>query len=125
MADIGVGRALVKAHHEQIGRVLMNVLTNAVQALEENEYGVIATTLYETETMYCITVEDNGKGIDEEVEAKLFAPNFTTKKKGSGLGLSICRNILEDYGGTINYCQSSLGGARFIICLPKSNENEG
>ena len=123
-ATIEVESAPIKAHHEQISRVLMNVLINAVQALEESERGIISATLRESDTHYCITIEDNGKGIDAEMEAKLFMPNFTTKKSGSGLGLSICRNILEDYGGSISYSRSSLGGACFTMCLPKIMNNE-
>jgi nitrogen fixation/metabolism regulation signal transduction histidine kinase len=121
MAVFKVDVAPVSVHHEQISRVFMNVLTNAVQALGENEHSIISTTLWETDTHYCITIEDNGPGIDAELEAKLFIPNFTTKKSGSGLGLSICRSILESYGGSISYSRSPLGGACFTICLPKMN----
>ena len=124
-ARIEVESAPIKAHHEQISRVLMNVLINAVQALEESERGIISATLREGDAHYCITIEDNGKGIDAEMETKLFAPNFTTKKSGSGLGLSICRNILEDYGGSISYSRSPLGGACFTMCLPKIANSAG
>ncbi|MCL2097181.1 MAG: ATP-binding protein [Bacteroidales bacterium] len=118
-ADFEVVEAPISAHHEQITRVLMNVLTNAVEALEEKEEGIVVATLRESESHYCISIEDNGRGIDAEMEAQLFTPNFTSKKSGNGLGLSICRNILEDYGGSISYSRSSLGGACFTICLPK------
>jgi signal transduction histidine kinase len=115
-----VSPANVKVHHEQIGRVLMNILTNAVQALEENkENGQIIMTLYEHDNRYCISVEDNGHGISEEMSSNLFIPNFTTKRSGSGLGLPICRNIIESHGGSIHYSTSSIGGACFMICLPK------
>ncbi|MDR0296075.1 MAG: GHKL domain-containing protein [Prevotellaceae bacterium] len=124
-ATIEVEEALIKAHPEQINRVLMNVLINAVQALEESEHGVISATLRESDTHYRITIEDNGQGIDAEMEAKLFTPNFTTKKSGSGLGLSVCYNILKDYGGSISYSRSSLGGACFTLYLPKIMKDEG
>jgi signal transduction histidine kinase len=114
-----VSPANVKVHHEQISRVFMNILTNAVQATDEKENGMINMTLYEQGLYYCVAIEDNGSGVDKEAEAKLFTLSFTTKRSGSGLGLPICRNIIESYGGTINYRPSSIGGACFTLCIPK------
>jgi len=119
LAAFETEEAPVSAHQEEINRVLMNVLTNAVEALKEHKNGIISTKLWEVDALYYITIEDNGPGIDAEMESKLFTPNFTTKKSGCGLGLSICRSILESYGGSISYSRSSLGGACFTICLPK------
>jgi nitrogen fixation/metabolism regulation signal transduction histidine kinase len=116
----GVAPAHVKIRHEQLNRVFMNVLTNAVQAINGKENGQIAMTLYEQNDLYYVCIEDNGCGISKEEQEKLFTPNFTTKSCGSGLGLFICRNIIENCDGSINYSPSALGGACFTICLPKA-----
>ncbi|MCM1198721.1 MAG: ATP-binding protein, partial [Clostridium sp.] len=69
---------------------------------------------------YDVVVEDNGPGVKEENQDKLFTPNFTTKSSGTGLGLAICRNIIEKCDGEITYRRSFvLGGASFIVTLPK------
>ncbi len=111
----------IKAHHNRINRVLTNILTNAVQALKNKEDGEIVMNLQTTGKFHCITIEDNGAGVDKAIEPHLFTPNFTTKKSGSGLGLAICRNIVESYGGTITYSHSGMGGACFTICIPKAS----
>ena len=70
---------------------------------------------------YEIVFEDNGPGVPEENMSKLFTPKFTTKSSGSGLGLSICKSILERCGAAIAYSRSfKLGGACFTIRYPKS-----
>ena len=76
---------------------------------------------------YDIVVDDNGDGVKDENQSKLFTPNFTTKSGGTGLGLAICRNIIEKCEGTISYSKSfSLGGASFTVSLPKmKNTDQG
>ena len=69
---------------------------------------------------FFIEINDNGKGVDEQIRNKIFTPFFTTKPagEGTGLGLNIIQKIIGKYGGTIN-CRSSDGqGASFIISLP-------
>ena len=64
--------------------------------------------------------EDDGPGVSDEDIPKLFTPKFTTKSGGSGLGLAMCRSVLDTCGATISYQRSfSLGGACFTICYPK------
>jgi signal transduction histidine kinase len=112
--------ANVKIRPEQLNRVFMNILTNAIQAIDKKENGQIIMTLYEQGDQYYVAVEDNGCGISKEEQVKLFTPNFTTKSGGSGLGLFICHNIMENYDGGIYYSPSTLGGACFTIYLPKA-----
>ena len=67
--------------------------------------------------------EDNGPGVSEENQGKLFTPNFTTKSGGTGLGLAICRNIVEKCNGEILYRKSyNLYGACFTVRLPKKKD---
>ena len=71
---------------------------------------------------YDIVFDDNGPGVKDENLDKLFTPNFTTKSSGTGLGLAICRNIIEKCEGEIRYQRSFvLGGASFIVTIPKRN----
>lgn len=114
-----VDRAVVLTRKEQITRTFVNLITNAIQAVETKERGVIHITLKMTPGRYRIDVEDNGSGVSEENLKKLFSPNFTTKTKGSGLGLAICKSIVTQSHGDIYYTQSKeLGGADFTVELP-------
>ena len=118
--------AQVDARRSQLARVLVNLITNAIQAIDNSgtQDGRIRISLSpavaEGGDCWRIDVEDNGPGVSEEDLPKLFTPNFTTKKTGTGLGLAICRSIIEQSQGTITYSRSSLGGARFTIELPKA-----
>ena len=66
-----------------------------------------------------IVVQDNGKGIDAEHRHRLFEPLFTTKAKGTGLGLTICRQIAERHGGTIELQDHESPGAVFCVKIPR------
>ena len=130
---IGMEKAFVMAPRPQLIRVFVNLITNAIQAVEirqkeMSESGmepiagkvVIALRNSTTDGYYDIVVDDNGTGVKEENLDRLFTPNFTTKSGGTGLGLAICRNIIEKCDGEINYCKSfGLGGASFTVTLPK------
>ena len=130
---IGMEEALVMAPKPQLIRVLVNLITNAVQAIEimQNEMrengdepvaGNVLICLRNSsrDGYYDIAIDDNGPGVKGENVDKLFTPNFTTKTGGTGLGLAISRNIIEKCEGEIRYQKSfGLGGASFIISIPK------
>jgi len=63
-------------------------------------------------------VRDNGQGIPEAIRQKVFSPNFTTKSSGMGLGLAICRNIVQQAGGQIYFQTEELAGTTFFVELP-------
>jgi signal transduction histidine kinase len=65
-----------------------------------------------------VTVSDNGAGIPEQMNGKLFRPNFTTKSGGMGMGLAIVRKIIEDLGGSITYETQPGEGTTFYLRLP-------
>lgn len=111
------GDCMVQVRKGQIIRVLVNLVSNAIQALEESG-GYIRITLKEDAGYYIVAIDDNGPGVKDEDVNKLFKPNFTTKSSGTGLGLAICRNIIEQSGGKISYHRSELGGACFSFTLP-------
>ena len=118
------GSAWVDGRRSQLARVLVNLITNAIQAIDSTGTPggqiriSLTSTLLENAPAWRIDIDDNGPGVSEEDMAKLFTPNFTTKKTGTGLGLAICRSIIEQSQGTIGYSRSDLGGARFTITLP-------
>ncbi|MBR4775212.1 MAG: GHKL domain-containing protein [Bacteroidales bacterium] len=120
----GLSDAWVSAPRPQLMRVVVNLLTNAIQAMEGQEGEkrlVVAVRNAVEDGFYDIVVEDNGPGVAEDQQEQIFTPDFTTKSSGSGLGLAICRRIVEHCGGSISYSRSfTLGGACFTVKYPKA-----
>lgn len=110
--------AMIMAKKSQIGRAFVNLISNAIQAIEYKRDGLVRITVVKEDEFYRIDVEDNGNGVSEENRQRLFKPNFTTKTSGTGLGLAICKNIMDQSRGEIGYCKSELGGADFFVRLP-------
>jgi nitrogen fixation/metabolism regulation signal transduction histidine kinase len=130
---MGMPDAFVMAPKPQLIRVFVNLITNAIQAVEiqqketrekgdDTMTGKVLICLRNSikDGYYDIVVDDNGPGVNDDNLDKLFTPNFTTKSSGTGLGLAICRNIIEKCEGEISYQRSfALGGASFTVTLPK------
>ncbi|MDD4992764.1 MAG: ATP-binding protein [Paludibacter sp.] len=110
----------VYADPEQLVQVFNNLIKNAIQAIPDNREGEIEVKLNEDIDQIVILIIDNGVGIDNEVQDKLFVPNFTTKSTGMGLGLAIAKNIIEISGGTISFNSAVDEGTTFSITLPKA-----
>jgi len=101
---------------ELIQQVLINLIKNAIQALEERENKIIEVRAFQDDkNRVIIMVKDNGSGIDEEAQSKIFIPFFTTKKKGSGIGLSLSRQIMRQHKGSINVKSVVNEGTEFIL----------
>jgi nitrogen fixation/metabolism regulation signal transduction histidine kinase len=109
---------IIMADKDQILRVFNNLIKNAIQAAAEERHSNISIHIVRTEKNYLIRIRDNGTGISPEQRAKLFVPYFTTKNAGSGLGLALCRQIIESHRGTIELESTSDQGTEFIITLP-------
>lgn len=109
----------VRADKDQLLRVLNNLLRNAVQAVDTYPNSHIAIVVQQSATETRLAVSDNGPGIPEEVASKLFQPNFTTKSSGMGLGLAVCRNIVEQAGGSIAFTTALGVGTTFEVLLPR------
>ena len=107
------------ADPEQLVQVFNNLLKNAVQAIPDERPGDVLVKLQEIDGQISIEFTDNGIGIENDMQDKLFVPNFTTKSNGMGLGLAIARNIIELSGGTITYSSVLGEGTTFSISLPK------
>jgi signal transduction histidine kinase len=102
----------------QINQVLLNLLTNAAQAIADK--GTIVVKTWSDDTAAYISVQDSGKGIAPDNLKKIFDPFFTTKPvgEGTGLGLSICWQIVQQHGGRIRVASEVGKGTRFVIALP-------
>lgn len=109
----------------QIEQVLLNLVTNARDAMKEVGTGTVTvrTELAQGSRVW-FSVTDTGPGIPGDIQTRIFEPFFTTKEvgKGIGLGLSICHGIVEEHGGelTVDSPVADGRGARFTIVLPRS-----
>jgi signal transduction histidine kinase len=107
---------------EQIQKVIQNLIMNSIQAMTEGGKLAIQTTKQEDNLK--VTVKDTGVGIPKKDIAKLFTPLFTTKAKGIGLGLVVCKQLVEGHNGTITV-ESKVGeGSTFIVKLPIQAEKK-
>ncbi len=112
----------VECYPGLLNQVFMNLLANAVDALEEQSTPTIrvSTTISDAKRVV-IRIADNGKGISEEIRRRLFEPLFTTKPpgKGTGLGLSIAKQIVEEkHGGWLSVVSELGKGCEFVIEIP-------
>jgi two-component system, NtrC family, sensor kinase len=110
---------VVHAVGGQLEQVLINLITNAVHAVENGGH-VVVRALADSPSTVRLEVADSGPGISPADRARIFEPFFTTKLdgKGTGLGLPIVRNIVEQHRGEIVVTESDLGGAAFRVILP-------
>lgn len=109
---------LVAADKEKLMRVFNNLLKNAIQSIPKDRSGEICIDAQVVEDFSTIIIQDNGRGIDDEIQSRIFELHFTTKSTGSGFGLAICKNIVEACGGSI-WFETKIGeGTRFFIKLP-------
>lgn len=104
----------------QLQQVVVNLLTNARDAVCDQtiERRVITISATSTPESVEFQVDDLGKGFGELGAERLFEPFYTTKKKGMGIGLSICQSIIHEHGGKIDACSNESGGASFRVRLP-------
>jgi two-component system sensor kinase FixL len=102
----------------QIQQVLMNLIRNAMEAMEGCEVRELSVGSIVEDGAVLVSVADTGGGIAPEIEARLFQPFVTTKSAGMGIVLSVCRTIVEAHGGRIWVEQSAAGGSAFRFTLP-------
>lgn len=109
---------LVYADKLQILRVLNNLIKNATQAIDDERQGLIDVSIDYAEDKVFINVSDNGIGITEEVQTKIFSPYFTSKSSGTGIGLYMCKNIVMNAHGAIYFKSKEGEGTTFTVELP-------
>ncbi len=113
----------VMADSIQIQQVMVNLMRNAIEAMEDSPVKHLTISALPIPNGYAeIKIEDTGSGIAEEIQDKLFSAFSSTKTDGMGLGLSICRTIIESHGGEITAERGSNGGTIFRFTLPQVTE---
>ena len=101
----------------QLSQAVINLLHNAADAVSEVECPAITLSCRREQDRIVISVSDNGKGVPAQFTEDIFVPFFTTKPQGSGIGLSIVRQIALKHGGQVTVSQNSAGGATFTLSL--------
>ncbi len=120
----------MQADETQLQQVLMNLCLNARDAMPEGGALRVRTATSPPPEpsadgpaeWVCLTVEDEGQGMTEQVQAQIFEPFFSTKEKGTGLGLAVVRQIVEGFGGRVEVQSEPGRGSRFRVWLPPAPE---
>jgi signal transduction histidine kinase len=107
-------------------QVLINVLTNAIDSSPQSSEIYLRTYSQSVNSrkQAVIEFEDFGSGIDDSIREKVFEDFYTTKKEGTGLGLSVCKSILNDFGADISFVSEKNKGTKFFITIPFSIDGE-
>lgn len=114
---------LVFVDRIQVQQVLVNLIRNAIDAMIESPVRRLVVRTAGQDGFTRVTVEDTGGGISEAIRAQLFQPFVTSKQSGMGIGLSICRTIVEAHGGRIWFEPREAGGIAFHFTLPTGEES--
>jgi len=110
----------ITADSNMLYQAFLNILLNAMQSMPDG--GKIHVAISSNEKNVIIHFEDEGLGISEDILDKIWDPFFTTKEKGTGLGLGIVKNIVESHGGRVDINNRSVGGARVTVEIPVQQE---
>jgi PAS domain S-box-containing protein len=124
--NYGMAVPAIQGNNQQIEQVLINLISNACQALENKGQGVAVSTLYDDAAdQVCVIIKDEGRGIPPENLRHIMDPFFTTKRDegGTGLGLSISYNIVKDHGGSLQITSGPEPGATAVIRLPAKSKS--
>ena len=115
---------MIMSDRVQLQQVLMNLMLNAIEAMKETGGSLLVKSRLNEEGLFQVSVSDTGPGLPAMKEKQIFEPFFTTKPQGSGMGLAICRSIVESHGGRLWAVANSDRGACFNFTLPVANQCE-
>ena len=108
----------ITADYAQVEQLLINLIKNAIEALSVKKNGTIHLKAFYTENDTIIQVEDNGIGISSDIIEDIFVPFYTTKESGSGIGLSLSKQIMQNHNGTISVNSARDEGSEFTLKFP-------
>jgi signal transduction histidine kinase len=114
----------IHADRLQIQLVTLNLIKNAIEAMRSSPHGerhLQVVTGLNGNSSISLSIRDTGPGIGEKDRDRIFAPFFSTKKDGMGLGLSICRTIIENHGGKLSLVETEFPGSIFEVVVPISD----
>jgi signal transduction histidine kinase len=123
--ELAPSLALVSAHKGQLQQVILNLISNAADAMRSNTDRTRVLTMKSETTApdhVAISIRDTGMGIDAQSIARIFDAFFTTKPNGMGMGLAICRSIVDAHGGTLSAVPRAPHGAEFRMVLPRGHD---
>lgn len=109
---------MILGDKDQLLRTFNNLLKNAIEASESKKKSLVRIKVINDERSVYVEVEDNGKGIDLNLQEKIFVPNFTTKSSGTGLGLAFVKQAIENAGGSIEFTSLVNKGTTFYLSFP-------
>ena len=111
---------VVQVDRVQIEQVIVNLVRNAADAMESvaSDRRILDIRTFFSDGNVVLEFADRGPGISEDESDQIFSAFFTTKPSGTGMGLAICRTIIEDHGGVISVSNNELGGATFRVSIP-------
>lgn len=116
--------AHVRVDSGQLTQVILNLVRNAVQSLSDSNTGIVTIALHQVNDKVAVSIQDNGQGFAPGVKERLFTPFFTTKERGTGLGLAVVQAIIHNHDGEIEASNVPQGGACFTFTLPISSIKE-
>jgi nitrogen-specific signal transduction histidine kinase len=108
----------VSVNADGITQVLLNLFRNAIESMKAGGVLTVETQYNSDNRTMCLRIQDTGRGIPPDVASRLFDPFYTTKQKGTGLGLAVSQQIIEEHYGTIEVDVTQSQGTAFIITLP-------
>ena len=111
---------VVIGNRNSLEQVILNILKNALQAMPDGGKLTVEARLAGGSVV--VTIADTGPGVPPEERERIFEPFYTTKPRGTGLGLAVCRKIVEEQGGTITAGGEPGSGATFTITLPPARK---
>jgi len=119
---------LIYADQTQLQQVVLNLVRNAIDAMScrpSGERRLRLWTTWDGKSGVSLCVRDSGSGVSDDDHERIFEPFYTTKSNGMGLGLAICRTIIEEHGGTLRLAETHAHGSMFELVLPVSESHPG
>jgi len=127
--ELGAGLPPLVADRSQLQQVFLNLIMNAIEAMrpitDRARSLRIASGLNPESTEMLITIEDTGSGINKQAQDRIFEPFFTTKSSGTGIGLTICRSIIDSHGGSLRASANNPHGTILEVVLPIESGSGG